>query len=278
MKHFFFSLKAGYIFFFLLALVFGIGSQLAEQKQIKLIFKEMTVTHISHCLEQIAANPMIMVWLIVFMVISVCLFVNTFCCTTTQIKLFLKVRKKGEDKDSRTGQMALIHVVALVVIASHIMDIVLIQRYRPTRVFAGETMQADQHRIRVKAVSYVTNRAFITGDKTKGKTGRIHIPAQAFSKKDNFAVIEIEKASGKRFSRELRILSPVRLGATFIFLNGFFTAHGDTRVGVEIHHSYNPLSFVFFTVYAVLFGLLLFRFYTTRRKGTGKEITGNDQI
>ena len=94
-----------------------------------------------------------------------------------------------------------------------------------------------------------------------------------FPKKDNFARIEIIKNMKKPAVRELRMLSPVRIGADFFFLDGFFIAQGSEETGVKIHHSYNPLAVIFFAVYTVLFGLLLFQFFTIRVRGEFKGVT-----
>lgn len=275
MKSFFYSLKAGYLFFALLSLNFYTGSRLAGIKEYGTIFKNLTRTHLLHCLEAIAAQPVMVIWFLSFAVIGICLFINTWCCTTSQIKLLLHTRRQKKQSDQKQGkamQMALIHVAALMVIALHALDITLVERHKPMRIYSGQTIQMGKYGVRVKQISFVSTRSLITEDKTGRKMKSVHIPGKKFSRQDNFVQIEITTSPGKKFIRELRMLDPVRIGATFFFLDNFFVAQGSDQVGIQVHHNYNPLAFVFFSVYIVLFCFLLFRFFTTRTEAYEKEL------
>ncbi len=167
--------------------------------------------------------------------------------------------------------MALIHIAALMVIALHALDITLIERHKPVRLYPGQTVRMGDCKVRVKQVSYVSKDSMITENKTGRKKKGLFALEKDFSQKDNFARIEIIKDMEKPAVRELRMLSPVRSGADFFFLDGFFIAQNSEEIGVKIHHSYNPLAVIFFAVYTVFFGLLLFQFFTIRVKGNLKE-------
>jgi hypothetical protein len=271
MKQFFYSLKAGYILFILLAVIFGMGNHLTGIPEYNSIFKDMTATHLMYCLKAILAKPVMVIWLLAFIFIGICLFINTWCCTTTQIRLFFQTRRLERSKLGRVGQMALIHIVALMVIALHALDITLIQRHKPVKFYSDQIAWMGDYQVRVKQISYVHLNSMITEDKTGSKRKGLHNLEKDFSTKQNFARIEIIKDQEKPAVRDLRMLSPIRIGATFFFLDEFFIARDSQRIGVKIHHSYNPLAFVFFAVYMVLFALLVFRFFTVRVKENGKE-------
>ncbi len=271
MKRFFFSLRASYLLFAVLALVFGLGNRLASVTSYKAVFKDMTATHLGNCIGPIAHNPILLVWLFIFILVGGCLFINTGCCTTAQVRLLGRMRAGHSEKQGRAVQMAVIHIIALMVIALHALDITMIKRQKPVRLYPGQTVSMGAYTVRVDQVSYVTDRAMITEDRNTGKNKRFHIPEEKFSMENNFARIRVEKDNLTSGVRELRILCPVRLGADFFFLDGFFIAHGSTEVGVLIHHSYNPLAIVFFTVYTLLFGLLIFRYFSLRSAMGQKE-------
>ncbi len=271
MKQFFSSLKAGYLFFALTALIFAAGNRLASIKEYNAVFKEMTATQITNCLDAIISKPLILIWLIFFILIGVCLFVNTWYCTQSQFKLMFQVRKHKKTAAGQSDIMVWIHIVALVAIACHALDITLIHRHQPVRIYAGETVQMGDHRIRVQKILYTADRSMITEDETTGNLKKTRIRGKNFSIKNNFAVVEIQKGQDSPLVKELRMLSPARIGSTFFFLDGFFIAQGETRIGVKIHHSNNPLALVFFAVYTILFILLGILFFTTRWKGKGGE-------
>ena len=264
-------MKAGYIFFALLALIFGLGNRLTCIAEYNSIFKNMTATHFLHCLEAIIAKPMMVIWFLFFAFIGICLFINTWCCTITQIKLFFRVRGQGSPKQGLAVQMALIHIAALLVIALHVLDITLIERHKPVKLYPGQIVRMGDYQVRVKHVSYMGLRSMITEGKTGRKRKGLFVLKKNFSQKDNFASIEIIKDLGKPDVRELRMLSPVRIGTNFFFLDGFFIAKGGEQTGIKIHHSYNPLVFIFFAVYTVFFNLLVFRFFTVWVKENKKE-------
>lgn len=264
MKRFFFSLRASYLLFSLLALVFAAGNRLAGVDAYKTIFKDMTATHVGSCLAQILANPMILVWLTVFVSIGACLFINTACCTLSQVKSLGRSCKKSGKNQGRAVQMALIHIAALMVIGLHALDITMIQRTKPVKIYPGQTVTMGDYKIQITEISYVTDPSMITENK-KGKRKKIfHIPEKDFSLKDNFVRVQLVKKNEPKKIGELRILSPLRLGSDFFFVDGFFIANGSSQIGAMIHHSTNPLAIVFFTVYSVLFGLLLLRYFTIR--------------
>jgi hypothetical protein len=274
-KPFFYSLKAGYLFFALLALIFAMGNQLTAIKAYQVLFKNMTATHVGQCLNDIFATPLILIWLLFFTLAGAGLFVNTWCCTTLQIRSFFRTRSQGSPKENRLGLKTLIHILSLLVISLHALDITLIQRHRPVKTYAGQTIRLGSCEIRVKTISCVARPSMIMEDETGGTVKSVHLPEKEFSIKDNVAIIEIMKDSKILAKRELRILSPVRFGATFIFLDGFFIAHGGETVGVKIHHSDNPLALVFFAVYILLLGLLVMRFFAIKWRENG---VGEPQI
>jgi len=257
-------LKASYFLFALLALAFAAGNRLAGVNAYKIIFKDMTATHVGLCLGAIAENPIILAWLIAFVLIGACLFVNTACCTTVQIRsLFRSLSGSGvHEKRPRAVQMALIHIAALMVIGLHALDITMIERHKPIKLFPGETVSMGGYDILVKDIFYVTDRSMITENENGRRKKIFHIPEKDFSLEDNFVRIQIKRDDAPPEIRELRILSPVRLGSSYFFLDGFFIPHESRQIGAMIHLSTNPLIFIFFTVYSVLFCLLLIRYVT----------------
>ncbi len=261
MKRFFFSLRASYLLFALLALAFGAGNRLAGVDAHKTVFTEMTATHLSRCLMRIAEIPMMLAWLLIFALIGACLFFNTGCCTLSQVRSVRRAALSGK-RQRRAVQMALIHIAALMVIGLHALDITMIERHQPVRLYPGHTSHMGGYDVRVKDIVYVTDRSVIMEDENKPTKKRFHIPENAFSLEENFARIQISKKNEPTMTRELRILSPVRLGAAYFFLDGFFITQDSRQIGVMIHQSTNPLAILFFTVYSILFGLFLLRYLT----------------
>lgn len=262
MKRFFFSLRASYLFFALLAVVFGWGSRLADVKKYDAVFREMTATHLGRCMGDIVDHPIIAAWLIVFIIVGACLFINTGCCTISQVGVLGKLSRAGQGKRQKAVQMALIHIAALLVIALHVVDITMIKRHKPVRIYPGQTITMAGFKVKVVDISYVTDRAFITEGNKARKNKIFKIPEKSFSMENNFVRIQITKENRAPEVRELRILDPVRSGADFFFLDGFFIKAGSRQIGVAMHHSFNPLAVIFFGVYTILFGLLILRYFT----------------
>ena len=264
MKRFFFSLRASYLFFALLALMFGAGTRLAAVDEYNTLFRTITATHLICCLEEILRHPVLLIWLVVFLLIGAGLFINTACCTVSQVGLLTRLRQATPDKRRRAVQMALIHIAALVVVALHAVDMTLIQRHQPVRVYPGQTVALGSCEVSVLDISYVTDRDMITEDETGQKMKSVRIPARSFSVERNYARLRISKDGSTDELRELRMLAPVRVGMDFFFLDGFFIESGSDDIVVEIHHSFNPLAFIFFGIYIILFALLLVRYFSYR--------------
>ena len=266
MKRFFFSLRASYLFFGLLALVLGWGCRLADNNEYYSIFKEMTATHVWLCLEALCDHPAAIVWLVVLILLGAALFINTACCAFSQTGALAKLRNMEPENRHRTVLMALIHIAALLVIGLHAVDITIIKRQKPIRIYPDQTVQMGRYALRVSDISFVTDRAMITENAKGQKTKSFRIPAKSYSRDKNFARIEISTEKTPAETRELRILEPVRSGADYFFLDGFFIADGSQKIGVEIHHSFNPLAMIFFAVYIVLFGLMTLRYLAMRKE------------
>ena len=262
MKRFFFSLRASYLFFALLAMMFGAGNRLAAVDEYNILFRKITATHLIRCLEEIIRHPILLAWFAVFLLIGAGLFINTACCTVSQMGVLARLRQTGRDKSGKVMQMALIHIAALVVVGLHIIEAALIQRHQPVRIYPGETVILGGFEVTVLDISYVTDRGIITEDETGRKMKSSRIPARSFSVEKNYAQIQIVKNGSPTEVRELRMFAPVRVGMGFFFLDGFVIAHGSDDIGIEIHHGFNPLAFIFFGMYIVLFGLLLVRYFT----------------
>ncbi|MCG8638105.1 MAG: hypothetical protein MI862_00125, partial [Desulfobacterales bacterium] len=178
------------------------------------------------------------------------------------VGVLARLRQTGRDKRRRIVQMALIHIAALVVVGLHIIEAALIQRHQPVRIYPGQTVTLGGCEVSILDISYVTDRSMITEDETGRKMKSSRIPARSFSVEKNYAQIQIFKNGSPTEVRELRMFAPIRVGMGFFFLDGFVIAHGIDDIGIEIHHSFNPLAFIFFGMYIVLFGLLLVRYFT----------------
>lgn len=258
MKDFFFSIKASYYLFSLLAVLFGIGTLLAKFDDYHKIFKLMTSTDLIYSLKEIITNPVVFIWLLAFIFTGGCLLINTCCCVIQQIKSIFILRKISLS----SNQIALIHIVALAVIVLHVFDISLIKRHIPTRFYVGESIEMGSYKVKLDKIFYVADKSLITEDYKGTKIKATHLPANKFLRKDNYALIEIQKAGKESILKKIKMLSPARTGNTYFFLDGFFIANGDNKIGIQIHYSYNPLVFAFFTTYLTLLSLLLWRYMT----------------
>ncbi len=262
MKSFFFSLKTSFTLFVLLAVVFGVGSSLAQLSDAKAVFKHMTATHLFHCLEVMGEVPLVASWVLLLILVSIALFINVVCCTSSQLRSLFKFRHKR----LRMGFMAAIHLVAILVLILHGLDVLLVNRHEPIKLHAGEAATMGEYQVRVLEVTYSASPLWVTEDQAGKKINPMRFSRDDFSKGDNRARIEISAPGLSPQVREIALLSPVRMGATFFFLETFFIAHGDSRVGVEIHYSYNPLAPIFFGTYMVLFLLMMVQFFITMRE------------
>ncbi len=275
MKSFFFSLKASYLFFALLALICGVGSGLTSVDDYYNIFREMNATHLRHCIGLITETFVLPTWLLIFFAVGACLFINTACCTYSQIKILGKLKGHEGEKRRRSIQMTLIHITALVVILLHAMDMTMIERHQPIKLYPGQSAVMGEFTVTVKDVSFVSDLSLIRENGKGRKKKSFAIPAKKFSKEKNLAHIQVTKttrpvnkgADETVPATELKMMSPVRVGSNYFFLAGFFIAKDSDRIGVEIHHSINPLARIFFLVYGVLLGLLIIRYLTMRKEG-----------
>ena len=236
------------------------------------VFRKMNATHLWYCMGDIAQNPALLVWMALFFAVGAALFVNTGFCTLSQFRLLGRRRARGQGKQKKSIQMTLIHTTALAVILLHAMDITLIRRHEPVRLYPGDTVQMGKYTVIVQKIAFVNDPAVIR-DTAKGKKKKnFSIPAKNFSTEENLVTLQIltsddpAPSGSQPMVRSLGMMAPVRVGIDYFFLSGFFLARGSEQIGVEIHHSTNPLAMVFFAVYAGLLFLLLLRYVTVARE------------
>lgn len=253
------SLTTAYILFALLAAVFAVGSQLAGVSEIKPIFKQMNTTDVWSCVSAIFSNTTLLIWLILLIVIAVCLFFNTLCCTSQLVQNGAK-----DSAPSRLKIMAFIHVVALFVIIFHALDVGLIQRHKAVQIMESESLILGKYRLHVDKVFYETDRTYITESEGGKRTPSFKIPRKQFSIEGNRAEISLYRDDELVKTSEIRLFSPIRVGGTFFILDGFFIPHNKKNIGISIHYMYNPLVYPFFTIYTILFSALLLQWFKNR--------------
>ncbi len=252
-----YSLSTTFFLFMALACIFGIGSHLAGVESIGPVFKKMTSIHVWSCLESIVTNKVLFLWLLILVLIAIFLFFNTLFCTSQQLRHCFPNGLKGI-KLSRIHTMAVIHVIALAVIACHALDITLVQRHKPVKILESEKAVLGSYQVEIKQITYQTDRKYIEEDESGKQKSSFKIPRKQFSIVGNRAHIAIYHDGNLLKNQEIGLFDPVRIKSTFFILDGFFMPYGSDDIGVSLHHSYNPLALPFFTIYTLLFSTLLF--------------------
>lgn len=259
----FYSITTAYILFALLAVIFAVGSHLAGTAAIEPIFSQMNATHIWTCLGSIIANTTLLIWLLALVVIAGALFVNTLCCTSRLVKQSWFNGSKSK-APFRLQTMAFIHVIALLVIIFHALDVGLIQRNNPVNIMESESQILGKYRLQVNKISYVTDRKIITESETGKRTPSFKIPKELFSITDNKAVISLYLGEKLVTKSDIRLFDPLSVGGSFFILDGFFIPYNSDKIGLSIHYMYNPLVYPFFAIYIILFSALLFQWFKNR--------------
>ncbi len=250
------SLTTAFVLFMLLAAIFGYGSHLAAVKAVKPIFKKMTATHIWNALDAICQHQAVLCWLLVLAAVAIALFVNTLCCTWQQYDHYQK-SSRAAATNKRLRRMVFIHVAALTVIVFHGLDVLMVERHLPRKIAVGSTGELNGYTIKVEAIHYITDKTYIRENEQGRRRPSFKIPSKKFSIKGNKARIGFYKNDRLVETSDIRMFSPVRLGSTFFFLDGFYIPHNSEQIGISIHSSDNPLVLPFFMVYACLFTILL---------------------
>ena len=258
-----FSLQTAFFSLAALALIFAVGSHLATIKPLRQVFGRMTDIYIWACLDDILANPQLFVWLIILVFFAAVLFVNTACCTSRQLSNYFKTGN-ASNRNKRLCGMAYIHVVALLVLVFHAVDVAFVQRHEPVKLFTGEQAVLGEYEIAVHSVKYVTDPSYITEDETGRRMPSFKIPADHFSIEENMAQVTLSKDGIEVQQADFRMFAPVRVGGTFFILDGFFIPHGGEQAGILLHRVHNPIALPFFGLYALLFSLFLYQCYVTR--------------
>lgn len=264
MKKILYSLTTCFVLFYALAIIFGIGSYLCGIKEIKMIFKQMTNIQIWAAIEPILGSPIIICWLIVLAICGGMLFLNTMFCTKLQLAKYLKNRTSKTRQDIRQKGMAYIHIIAMVVIACHAGDILLIERHNPVKLFIGDNYDFGTYQVKLADISYITDRSVIEEDENGRVMPSFKIASDKFSIPNNNAKLIITKDDQPVKTATIGMLAPVQIGGSFIFLDGFASPQDSDEISISIHHSYNPLALPFFGVYFILFSLLIIQFFKTR--------------
>ncbi len=258
-QSFFSSLRTAFFFLVLLAVFFALGSYFANAQDIKVLFKQMTSVHIWSCLDSIVHNRTLLFWLLGLVICAIMLFLNTLFCTIKQLRQCWG----GDASVKRTKQqfrlkiMAFIHIIALAVIGCHGLDIALVERHPPVKILNSETLGLGTYLLKVKEVSYITDRKYIQEDEKGRRPPSFKIPRKQFSIEGNKAELAVYKNGELVREGEIRLFEPLRVGGTFFILDGFFIPHGSDTLGLLIHRSYNPLALPFFGIYVILFFTLL---------------------
>ena len=259
-----FSLRTAYVLLLLLAGIFGLGTLLTSLSAEALVFKQMNIAQFFSLFSEYISHPLVLLWLLILVCVGALLFLNTVCCTFRQISRYKKQRGfKGGAK--RFGLIA-IHLVAIVVIAFHAVDIALMERQKPQGITVMETAQLGDYTVRMEKLVYVTDRDVIRQQK-KGQRIRLsQIPAEKFSIEKNGVGLAIYK-DGELVKQEmLYMLQPIAYHGSFFILDGFQIPYGggDNDIVAMLHCTHNPLVQPFFLVYVLLLTILLLHGFKNR--------------
>ena len=260
----FFSLRTAYVLLLLLAGTFGLGTLMTSLREEALLFKQMNIASFFSLFSEYISHPLVLFWLVILVCVGAMLFLNTVCCTVRQISRYKKQRGfKGEAK--RLGLIA-IHLVAIVVIAFHAVDIALMERQKPQRIAVLQTAQLGDYSVRVEKLVYVTDRDVIR-QQTKGQRIRLsQIPAEKFSIEENGVELSIHRDGELVQQKMLYMLQPFEYHGTFFILDGFQVPYGseDDEIVALLHCTYNPLVQPFFLIYVLLLTILLLHGFKNR--------------
>ncbi len=263
-QSFFFSLQTAYFFFILLAAIFGAGSYLAGFEETGRLFDQITSECIWKYIDDIVANHLLLTWFLLLVVCAAVVFINTLCCTSQLLKQCF-INKIGKTKQFRLRFMTFIHIIALAVIVCHALEIMLVTRHSPVKILVSGMATLAPYQVKVKNISYITDRSFIQEDVDGKRLPGFKIPLEKFSIEGNKAELAVYRDGVLVKEGEIRLFEPLRVGNSFFIMDGFFIPHhkSDT-IGILIHHTYNPLVVPFFVIYAVLFTTLLVQYIRNR--------------
>lgn len=261
----FYSITTAFFLFVALAVVFGLGSHLAGLEHINPIFKKMTAIHVWSCVDSILDNWVLLLWLSILIIVAIALFINTLCCTSQLLKSCFSNRPSSiKYKQYRMRMMTVIHVIALAVIVCHALDITLVQRHKPVKIIESEKATFGNYEIRIINIAYQTDRKFIQMDENGKQMPSFKIPRKQFSIEGNSAQIAVYHEGKLLKEGEIRLFDPFRVGSSFFILDGFYLPYNSDKIGVSIHHTYNPLALPFFAIYTLLFSALLYQYFSNR--------------
>ncbi|PIE56381.1 MAG: hypothetical protein CSA34_04695 [Desulfobulbus propionicus] len=250
------SLTTAFVLFLLLAVIFGYGSHIAALAEVRPVFRKMTSTHIWAALGAIRQQQMLLYWLLALVAVAVALFANTLCCTWKQFRNYKKSSRVTRG-NKNAQRMMFIHVAALLVIVFHGLDVAMVQRHLPQKIAVGDSGEFNGYTIKVEAVEYITDKKYIREDEQGRRRSSFKIPYGEFSIKENKARLGLYREGRLVQTADIKMFSPVRLGSTFFFLDGFYLPRDSEKIGITIHSSYNPLVLPFFLLYACLLSILL---------------------
>lgn len=255
----FFSLKTAYILLVLLAVLLGLGNYISTIPAEAQVFKEMNMGHFFSLLSSYVAHPRLLMWLIALIFTGALLFLNTVCCTYKQVIRYRQNTRPDTVGEKRNRGMMIIHIIAIVVIAFHAIDIALVKRHKPQQLFAKESAQLGGYTVTINSIDYVTDRSVITQSHKGERISATRITSNEFSILGNRAELSVFKDGVLVKKGLISMLHPLRYGGTYFILDGFVVPYGsdNNEVAALVHYTYNPLVIPFFAVYVLMLVCLI---------------------
>lgn len=271
----FFSLRMAFLLLVSLALLFALGTAINTLPAEGLLFKQMNVTRFFALYNEYFSHPLVFLWLTGLILVGFLLFANTLCCTWKQLNGHRKQSRQMQNNRARSRGMVIIHVIAILVIAFHAIDIALISRHKPQLLFPQNTATMGDYNVTVTGLAYVSDRAPITQKQQNQRVNVLKIPAGEFSLSDNKVTLSISHNGKEQKTGSLSMLRPLYHRGTFFILDGFIIPYGseDGAVAARIHSTYNPLVTPFFLVYLALLTFLILQGVQNRYRPSTRDTT-----
>lgn len=238
---------------------FALGIALADWADYWQPLKQLSAIPFADWGPLLHENPPILFWLVSLFLVFALLGLNTLACSITSLWPIWQKRRWRH----RHLWLLPIHLLTLLIFCCHAIEILWLHQPQKVQLKAGQSVQFNDHTIRLLDIDYRDNVAFIRYDHDNhtiaGRMTRRKL--EHFDPRLNTAVLEVRDPNGGVVSHgDARFLAPLEWGDNKAIVTEFYVPYGqpDSALTVKLTLSHNPLAKVYFGSYLLLVLALLF--------------------
>lgn len=248
-------------FYTLLFLILLMGAGIPLSAVYKDLFARMNNTGIFPWMASAWGElPLLVIWFLAVCLTAGLLLINALCCSFS--RLLARARKAGTP---RRWVFFILHCLFILVLSCHGLILATGSKQGQTVMSPGQAVDFGPFHIRLDRVVFKDDPAILEATCQERRTlmtaANIHI-------RENFAAVTLFRDGQAILSRDIWMLSPLRLSTLQVTLTDFIPK--DDGLAVDLTLSRNIINILFFPVYAIMIlalaGYTLATWHSTREE------------